>query len=231
MMKKQIINKKDLLGLGPNSKLIKDYKKQWTTLSKIQEETLIGNILGDVYIKKLKRNKHFLLQFEWKNKAYIEHIVRVFDEYVISPPTLYERKNHLGNKVITWRAQTFEHKAFDKLGYYFMENHKKIIKPDLVLNYITERSLAYWFMDDGGKWDYNKKTKNKSLVLHTQGFKKEEVEILINDLNIKFNLNCSIKFNKNKPIIYIPNKDYELFYNLVNPYIIPEMKYKLLFNV
>lgn len=36
--------------------------------------------------------------------------------------------------------------------------------------------LAYWFMDDGGKLDYNKNTKNNSLVLKSHNFTTLEVE-------------------------------------------------------
>lgn len=53
--------------------------------------------------------------------------------------------------------------------------------------------------------------------------------MLINELNIKFNLNCLLKYNKKKPIIYIPSKDFNKFYNIIEPFIIPEMKYKLIF--
>jgi len=42
-------------------------------------------------------------------------------------------------------------------------------------------------MDDGGKLDYNKNSKNKSLVLNTQSFTDKEVEILSYGLIAKFN--------------------------------------------
>jgi len=41
-------------------------------------------------------------------------------------------------------------------------------------------------MDDGGKLDYNKNSKNKSLVLNTQSFTDNEVEMLSNGLKEKF---------------------------------------------
>jgi len=43
-------------------------------------------------------------------------------------------------------------------------------------------------MDDGGKLDYNKNSKNKSLVLNTQSFTDNEVEMLSNGLKEKFKL-------------------------------------------
>ena len=82
-------------------------------------------------------------------------------------------------------------------------------------------------MDDGGKLDYNKNSKNKSLVLNTQSFTDKEVETLSNGLKAKFNFDCSVRSNKGKKVIVINNNSYPLFLDLVNPYIIPEMKYKL----
>lgn len=95
------------------------------------------------------------------------------------------------------------------------------------MNHLTEVGLAYWFMDDGGKLDYNKNSKNKSLVLNTQSFTESEVEILSKELKAKFNFDCEIRSNKGKKVIVITNNSYPLFYNLVNPHILPEMKYKL----
>jgi hypothetical protein len=80
-------------------------------------------------------------------------------------------------------------------------------------------------MDDGGKLDYNPNSKNNSIVLNTHSFKDKEVIAICEELNIKFNLDCSIRSNKGKKIIVI--KDYYAFISLTDAYIIPEMKYKL----
>jgi hypothetical protein len=53
-------------------------------------------------------------------------------------------------------------------------------------------------MDDGGKLDYNKNSKNKSVVLNTQSFKDEEVESMAQQLSGKFGLNCEVRSNKQK---------------------------------
>ena len=82
-------------------------------------------------------------------------------------------------------------------------------------------------MDDGGKLDYNKNSKNKSIVLNTQSFTEEEVLMLSKELMAKFNFECELRSNKGKKIIVISNNSYPLFYELVSPFIIPEMRYKL----
>ena len=82
-------------------------------------------------------------------------------------------------------------------------------------------------MDDGGKLDYNVKSNNKSIVFNTHSFTDFEVDLLSSELSNKFNLDCSIRSNKGKKIIVISHNCYSLFYDLINPFILPQMRYKL----
>jgi LAGLIDADG DNA endonuclease family len=82
-------------------------------------------------------------------------------------------------------------------------------------------------MDDGGKLDYNKNSKNYSVVLNTQSFTNLEVELMSEQISSKFNLLCEVRSNKNKKIIVIKNSSYQSFYNLIDSYLVNEMRYKL----
>jgi hypothetical protein len=82
-------------------------------------------------------------------------------------------------------------------------------------------------MDDGGKLDYNKNSNNISIVLNTQNFRLEEVNIMANEISTKFNLDTYVKLNKNKNIIVIKSNSFDNFLKLTYNYIIPEMRYKL----
>ena len=53
---------------------------------------------------------------------------------------------------------------------------------------MTPRALSYWFMDDGGKACYNKDYQRKGLVLNTQGFLKEHVDILCEGLKVRYKI-------------------------------------------
>lgn len=110
-----------------------------------------------------------------------------------------------------------------------MNKHKGIQK-NLINDYLTEKGLAYWFMDDGGKLDYNKNTKNKGLVLNTHSFSEEEVSMMSLELNNKFNLRTSVRLNKKKNVIVIDSNSYERFLDLTYLYIIPSMRYKFPFK-
>ena len=71
-------------------------------------------------------------------------------------------------------------------------------------------------MDDGGKLDYNKNSKNKSIVLNTQSFTDLEVINLAEELHEKFRFKTSTRNNKGKKIIVISGDSYSLFKDKLN---------------
>lgn len=212
---------------------MKEYKDSLNSLSKIQFESSVGLILGDASIQTQNNGKTFRLKFEWsdKNKAYIDFVYNLFDEWLISPPHKKVRLSPNKNIVTNWGFQTISHSAFNPLAELFLSSelkkNKKSIPENLVINHLTGRGLAHWFMDDGGKLDYNKDSKNKSIVLNTHSFCEKEVELLAKELNLKFQFITETRFNKNKKIIVIKSESYKLFREIINPYIIPEMISKL----
>jgi len=62
-MKNKIL-KTDILGLGPNSKMVKAYKNSIIELSNIQKEASIGLLLGDASIQTQNNGKTYRLKFE-----------------------------------------------------------------------------------------------------------------------------------------------------------------------
>jgi hypothetical protein len=77
---------------------------------------------------------------------------------------------------------------------FYNEKQQKCIKFEL-FDYLNEIVLAHWIMGDGAK-------KNKGLTLCTDSFTLKENILLINMLNIKFNLICTLHKEKNKYRIY-----------------------------
>ena len=225
------ILKNEVIGLGPNSAKLKEYKDSLIELTIEQKEAIIGLMLGDASLQSQNKGKTYRIKFEWgdKNKAYVLHVFNLFDEWVLSQPHKKERLSPKGNLVINWGFQTFSHKAFNYLAELFLldKGGKKGISENLVQDNLTPRGLAYWFMDDGGKLDYNKNSKNRSVVLNTHSFTDLEVEKMSDQISDKFYLLCEVRSNKNKKIIVIKDTSYPRFYQLINPYLLEEMKYKL----
>jgi len=87
---------------------------------------------------------------------------------------------------------------------------------------LTPAGLAYWAMDDGGKYNKN------NFILCTNSFTFEEVQLLIKVLKENFDLNCTIhKTNEVQYRIYILKDSMEKFRALVTPHFHESMMYKL----
>lgn len=178
-------------------------------------------MLGDASLQTQNKCKTYRLKFEWgdKNKPYLDHVYNLFDEWVLAKPHVKTRINANGNKVTNWGFQTISHEAFNILSELFLINNKKGISTELIKNHLTKRGLAFWFMDDGGKLDYNKHSKNLSVsvVLNTHSFTKKEVETMRIELSNKFKLNCSTRNNKGKSVIVIDSSSFNTFKRLIKP--------------
>jgi len=220
---------KPKVGIGPNHKSLKEYKLSLKELSNVQWEASIGLMLGDACLQTQNKGRNYRLKFEWGNinKLYTEHVYNLFDEWVLSPPHKKTRTNNKGNTVINWGFQTISHEAFNSLKDLFLINKHKGVVNNLIKNHLTERGLAYWFMDDGGKLDYNKNSINKSIVLNTHSFTLNEVEMMSKELSDKFNLDTEVRLNKSKYVIVIKSDSYPVFNDLTQLHIIPSMRYKL----
>lgn len=106
--------------------------------------------------------------------------------------------------------------------FVFSQSGKKRV-PDNIMDVLTPVGLAHWIMGDGSRH-------NLGLHLSVYAFTLSEVQLLINVLELKFGLKCSIHKHSTiggKPRIYIWQESMIKLRLLVNDHIIPSMKYKL----
>ena len=76
-------------------------------------------------------------------------------------------------------------------------------------------------MDDGSR-------QGDALHISVYGFSNEDVDKLMFTLQDKFNLKCSIHYNRDKkPRIYIFKESMDTLTSLTSPFFIKEMLYKL----
>ena len=97
-----------------------------------------------------------------------------------SPPKIIKKTNssNFGFQTISTGKLRF-------YGQQFYENGKKVV-PKLIVKLITNRTLAYWYSDDGSI----KSQQSKGIIFNTQVFSFSEVRILCSVLERKFTLNC-----------------------------------------
>jgi hypothetical protein len=87
--------------------------------------------------------------------------------------------------------------CFNVYRELFYDANKKKIVPENIRELLTPRGLAFWIQDDGSKH-------GSGLHLSVYGFSNADVDKLMFTLQDKFNLRCSIHYNRdNKPRIYI----------------------------
>ena len=102
------------------------------------------------------------------------------------------------------------------------------IVPSTIGDYLDAEALAYWIMCDGTKH-------HSCLVLSTDSFTLEKVQLLIKVLESNFGLVCTYHTINNRGKvcyrIYIRKEFYGLLNNLVLPYFIPQCFINFIFDL
>ncbi|MBU3964144.1 hypothetical protein KJ562_00170 [Patescibacteria group bacterium] len=190
--------------------------RQSLSLSIIQNNILIGLILGDGCLFKNIGDKNFRLQIEQseRHKRYVAWLYSEFKEWSLNPPK-YVRQH------CAWRFRTLAHPQITRFHEIFYKDRKKIIPPDIEGIFTSPLSLAVWFMDDGGV-----KSNKTNPTISTHCFSLKENEVLTKILKKNFGMKVSIHWDGKGNRLYIPRKEIKTFLDIVSPYILPSMKYK-----
>lgn len=125
-----------------------------------------------------------------------------------------------------WVFATISHASFRFYGKAFYKNGKRVV-PKGIGRLLTERGLAFWYMDDGSI----KSKQSKGVLFNTQGFDLPEVKRLCDVLTSKFGLRATPRVQRSKAgvsshQIYVSGHSYERLRELLLPHMIPEMLYK-----
>nr|QWC53677.1 LAGLIDADG homing endonuclease [Rhizoctonia solani] len=206
----------------PKKRLTKLERQQFK-LEENLTEVLFGSLLGDLFIQKdkLHPNRNSRLRFSQSiaHKDYIYHLFELFKSYCGSGPTIINQlpDKRTGNVSTAIFFVTYSLPCFNFLHEMFYPEGKKIV-PLNVQSLLTPTSLGYWICDDGSLC----KTSGR-LTICTDSFTLDEVNLLANTLNEKWNLECYINKTSNGGFrIIIPKRSLPILQNLLNP-IMPSM--------
>lgn len=207
--------------------IAESFSKKNVELTDLQLQMILGSLLGDMSIGKIRQNCstcRLYLVHSSKQKDLFMKKVEILEEWMGA----YKEYNTFDSRTqkiySTFRGSTKAHPVFNKIRNLLYPNGIKTVTKEY-LNLINHPiALAYWFMDDGT---------NRG-VLSTNCFTYEEVQLLSNWLTNKWNINNTIQthLNKNKEYytIYITMYSRKSFEQLIIPYVIPSMYYKLKFS-
>ena len=190
----------------------------------------LGVLLGDASLQKNKSKslvKHrikFLQGCLHKHEKYLWHLYDCFSNFVGAKPYKNEKRKTLA-------FCTLFNTQFNCLtSIFFEKGPKKSIGTYFQREKLSPRTLAYWFMDDGGLLSYNKDYPRRALVFNCQGFTEKECFILRDNLNKNYNLKSRCKVEKNTKLGYlivVPASRSDYLRSVMDPYIIDSMKHKL----
>lgn len=199
-------------------------------------QVIIGILLGDGHLEKRNTGIGTRLIIEQTNKN-VEYLMWLYNYFYKQgycsslKPKLFKRikkKNtvYFGVKFNTYTFSSFNwiHDLFYKASASKNGRNIKIVPISFLYENLNPLALAIWFMDDGSKL-------GSGFKIATNCFELSELEELCKLLFEKYNFNCSIHSNKVKGkltwTIYIKKSSARSFANLIEPFMLNSMKYKL----
>lgn len=188
---------------------------------------IFGSLLGDSHAEKRSKDIGTRISFyqEETHLSYIYYLHNILASagYCNSKTPVYKKrlsKNGKIRKVV--RFHTWTYTSFNSIHNMWYTNGKKCI-PYNIDKYLTPLALSIWIMDDGAKV-------GKGIKLCTNSFTYKECLLLTTVLHNNFSLKASVQLAgaKNQYVIYIWKQSIRDLRKIVDPYIIPEMKYKII---
>lgn len=188
------------------------------SLTQFQKSVIIGSILGDAYVRKIRGRKEAFLEINHsiKAKEYVDWKYCVLKNFCKSSPK--GRKN--GKYKFAYRFFSRQSKEITDLLNKFYKNGKKIVPSDLILDPVV---LAVWFMDDGSK------SRKFDVYLNTQQFAfqdQKKLLVLLRKIGLKARLNKDKKYYR----IRLLKESVKLLNKIIKSHIVPSMKYKLSYD-
>ncbi|MEK9194737.1 MAG: LAGLIDADG endonuclease [Patescibacteria group bacterium] len=185
------------------------------SLTQLQKSLIIGSILGDGYIRIMPGRKDAFLEVNhaYSAKEYVDWKYAMLQSIAGSIPKARKRNG----RRIAYRFYTRQHPEITELFRKFYRNGRKIIPDDIQVNAVA---LAVWYMDDGSQ------CRTSDVYLNTQQFTEKDQIRLIQLLS-----RMGIESRMNRDKIYwrlrIIKSSLPRFRELIQDYIIPELRYKI----
>lgn len=184
-----------------------------------QKEILFGSLLGDACL--VKHNKTFRgsVIHSWKQYEYIVYLHQQLESLC---GILAKRSVKVNNKIYQeWAFAIRPNLSLEPFYQIFYEDFagKKDIPKDLSL--LTPQAIAIWFMDDGFLLDNGH---SKTLGFSTCSFSLDGLMRLQQYLYNRYNIETIIRKNF---YLIVRRKNAKTLVNLIKPYLINSMLYKI----
>jgi len=210
------------------------WQKKWNDIKRSavlnleQRSLIIGSLLGDgtMRVGKGAINANFKVEHGLEQKDYVLWKYDVLKSFVTTEPKISYRYTADRQKYQkSWWFRTFRHPVLTDIynTFYIGSGYRtgrKIIPPN-VQDYLDPLVIAVWIMDDGsysgGKID-----------ISTYAFSIDEVLLLCRSLEKRYDLSPRYYKDRDKGHrMYFRKSVTEKLVDLIRPYIVPSMSYKI----
>jgi len=185
------------------------------SLTQYQKSIIIGSILGDGYIRKIRGRSEAFLEVNHSvlQQDYVDWKYKVLANITKSAP----KKRLCNEGRVAYRFFTKQHHYLSYLLSIYYQDHVKIIPKNLKLNSLI---LAVWYMDDGSM------CRERDVYLNTQQFSIEDQLNLLASLE-KIGLQARLNKDKEYYRIRFLKNSLQKLKHLISPHIITSMRYKI----
>jgi len=198
--------------------VIRYFSQTEQKLSEIQEQMILGSLLGDMSCSKRTKNARLNLVQGIKQKEYFMEKVNILGEFMGAyKHSVQKQDKRTGKCYEQMRGDSKQHPVFTEIYNLVYPDGKKTVTKEWLDKITHPIALAYWFMDDG--------TFNGTLA--TNSFSEKEVDMLIKWLKNYWNINSIKSVNSNSFVIRITEDSRKNFDNLISPFFVNCLKYKL----
>ncbi|TSC91615.1 MAG: homing endonuclease [Parcubacteria group bacterium Licking1014_17] len=192
-------------------------------LTATQKAILIGTMLGDGHLEQNGKGVRLKVDHGMAQKEYVLWKYEVFKNLVPSKPRVITSFHKKENKEYRrLHFSTCSNGIFQEWRDMFYKNRIKIVPDNIQEILIEPLSLAVWVMDDGYK-----RNDCNALRLNTDIFSYQEQQMLVDCLKMNFGIVAAIHKKGKTFNIYIPERSSQKFCEIIKPYILDSLLYKV----
>lgn len=188
-----------------------------------QHAIIVGTLIGDGCLERNGKYVRLRIDHSTKQKEYLLWKYNELKTLVPSKPIIinsYHQKEQKEYKRLHFATYSLD--LFECYWKTLYTNNRKTINNSIYTWLKDPLSLAVWYMDDGYK-----RNDCNALRISTDAFSLSEQKVLQNLLKENFNIIVTLHRKGKWWNLYIPQKEAYKFVELIFPYIIPSLKYKI----
>lgn len=186
------------------------------SLSAEQKSLLIGCILGDGRLECRSKNGTARLRIHHADgqKEYLFWKYNLLKSWVDRPPwkTAWTDQRN-GRMYVSWFFHTKTSPVFHPWWQLFYSHGTKHVPEDIHAR-LEPFAIAVWFMDDGC-------FQEKSIILNTQSFGREEQQRLVDYFRTQFGIRASFQKDRENTRLYFGASERRKIFAVIEPHLLP----------